>query len=57
MEITQKKLRIISGLLFIIAGIVFAVTKPNPFGKYASIGIMIIGLVCLAPWIKDKGIK
>ena len=57
MKITQKKLRIISGILFIIGGIVYAVTKPNPFGKYTSIGIIIIGWVFMAPWVKDKDIK
>jgi hypothetical protein len=57
MKITQKKLSIISGLLFLIGAIVFVVTKPNPFGKYASIGIIIIGMVLLAPWIKDKDNK
>ena len=57
MKITQKKLRIISGLLILIGAIVYAVTKPNPFGKYVALGIMIIGLIFLAPWIKDKEIK
>jgi hypothetical protein len=57
MKITQKKLRIISGLLILIGAIVYAVTKPSPFGKYAAIGIMIIGMIFLAPWIKDKDIE
>jgi len=57
MKITQKKLNLISGLLILIGLIVGIVTKPNIFGKYSSIGIIIIGLVLLAPWIKDKDIK
>jgi len=57
MKITQKKLNFISGLLILIGLIVGIITKPIIFGKYASIGIIIIGLVLLAPWIKDKDIK
>jgi hypothetical protein len=63
MKITQKHLRLLSGFLLLIGAIVGILTgnfntkhpeDPNVYGKWISIGIMIIGLVLLAPWIKEK---
>ena len=63
MKITSKQLRFISGFLFLIGAIIVVLTlnfnskhpgDPNIYGKWAGIGVMIIGLVLLAPWIKDK---
>jgi len=63
MKITQKHLRRLSGFLILI-GVIASIlisnfnTKhpedPNVYGKWISIGIMIIGIVLLAPWIKEK---
>lgn len=63
MKITEKQLRLLSGLLFLIGAIIVVLTNnfnakhpddPILFGKWTGIGVMIIGLVLLAPWVKDK---
>jgi len=63
MKITEKQLRILSGLCLLAGAIVVILTKsynanhiddPNNFGKWTGIAIMIIGLILLAPWVKNK---
>ena len=63
MKITEKQLKILSGLCFLAGAIVLILTKsynanhigePNNYGKWIGIAIMIIGLVLLAPWVKKK---
>jgi uncharacterized protein YjeT (DUF2065 family) len=66
MKITSKHLRLISGFLFLSGTIIIAITfsynskhpeDPNTYGRWVGIGVMIIGLILLAPWIKDKDNK
>jgi hypothetical protein len=63
MKITNKQLRILSGILLLAGAILGVLTSnfnkshphdPNVYGKWISIGIMIIGLVLLAPWVKEN---
>lgn len=63
MKITQKHLRLLSGFLILLGAVVAVLTRnynannpddPNNYGQWLGMVIMIIGLVLLAPWIKDK---
>ena len=53
MKITQKHLRIISGIL-VIAGALIAIIFESAVMNYVGIGICIVGMILLAPWIKDE---
>ncbi len=52
MKITEKRLRFISGLTLLTGAIVSALS--DSIGEYVGIGIMIVGLILLIPWVKDK---
>jgi hypothetical protein len=63
MKLTQKHLKMLSGLFLLLGAVIVILTKNynennpedlNNYGKWLGIFIMIIGLVFLAPWIKDK---
>ncbi|MBN1387414.1 MAG: hypothetical protein JW965_03155 [Bacteroidales bacterium] len=51
MKITQKHLRLLSGFL-VIAGALVAIFFESAVMNYVGIGICIVGLILLAPWIK-----
>ena len=53
MKITQKHLRIISGFI-VIVGAVIAILFESAVMNYLGIGICIVGMILLAPWIKNK---
>jgi len=63
MKITTKFLQILSGIC-ILAGIIITLLArrynanlpddPRKWLEWGSYGIMIIGLILLMPWIKDK---
>jgi hypothetical protein len=53
MKITQKHLRIISGIL-VIAGALVAIIFESAVMNYVGIGICIVGMILLAPWIKEE---
>lgn len=63
MKITNKTLQILSGFCFLLGVIIGLVGRryninhpddPNTYWKWISIGIMIIGLILLMPWIKKQ---
>jgi len=63
MKITQKQLRILSGFCILLGAIVVVITnyltdknlsEPNKIWKWAGIGIMIVGLILLMPWVEKK---
>jgi len=63
MKITNKTLQILSGFCILVGVIIGLVTRkynanhpedPNIYGKWIGIAIMIIGLILLMPWVKDK---
>jgi drug/metabolite transporter (DMT)-like permease len=63
MKITQKHLRVLSGILILLGAIIAVLTRnynagnpddPNHYGQWLGIGLMIAGLVLLAPWVKDQ---
>jgi hypothetical protein len=62
MKITEKQLRILSGILFLGSIMIYFLTRKfhahNPddpdYGKLVGVGVAIIGLILLAPWVKDK---
>jgi hypothetical protein len=63
MKITTKFLQILSGIC-ILAGIIITLLarkyntshpdNPHKWMEWISYGIMIIGLILLMPWVKDK---
>lgn len=62
MKLTQKHLKVLSGVFFLLGVVIIILTKTynknnpedhNNYGKWLGVFIMIIGLVFL-PWIKDK---
>jgi uncharacterized protein YjeT (DUF2065 family) len=64
MKITEKQLRILSIILFLIGTGIVVMTKnynikhqddPDLFGKWFGIFIMIFGLILLVPWIRKRG--
>ena len=63
MKLTQKHLRLISGILILLGAVIAVLTKtynsnnpenPNNYGSWLGIIVMITGLIFLMPWIKDK---
>jgi hypothetical protein len=63
MKFTQKHLNIISGLLMLLGGVVYALTAsfnkshpddPNHYGKWIAIALIITGMFFLMPWIDKK---
>jgi hypothetical protein len=63
MKVTNKFLQILSGLCLLAGVIIWFITRrynlnhpddPIVYGKWISVGIMIIGLILLMPWVKDK---
>jgi uncharacterized protein YjeT (DUF2065 family) len=52
MKITDRQLRLISGLTMLTGAIVSIIFKSA--GKYIGIGIIIVGMILLAPWVKDE---
>ena len=63
MKITQKHLRLLSGVLVLLGVVITVLTRdynanhpddPNNFGQWLGIGIMIAGMLLLAPWIKNE---
>ena len=64
MKIANKSLQILAGVCFLLGVIIELIARkynsnhpddPNVYGKWIGIAIMIIGLILLMPWIKDKG--
>ncbi len=63
MKLTQKNLRLLSGLLILLGIVITVLTRNynannpedlNKYGQWLGIGIIILGIILLAPWIKDK---
>ena len=59
MKITNKFLQILGGFCFLAGAVIknYNVNHPeehNSYGKWISIAVMIIGLILLMPWVKDK---
>jgi len=63
MKITNKTLQILGGVCILagtIVGLIFRKYNVNhpedpiSYGKWMSIAIMIIGLILLMPWVKEK---
>ncbi len=63
MKLTQKHLRLLSGLLILLGIVITVLTRNynannpedlNKYGQWLGIGIIILGIILLAPWIKDK---
>jgi hypothetical protein len=63
MKITNKTLQFLGGFCFLAGAIVGLIVRkynanhvedPNTYGKWIGIAIMIIGLILLMPWIKNK---
>jgi hypothetical protein len=52
MRMTPKQLRLLSGLLVLAGAIVDVLTEGK--GRYVGIGIMVVGIILLMPWIKEK---
>jgi hypothetical protein len=64
MKLNQKHLNIVSGLLILLAGILYALTVGNSktqpgsntylYGKWTSIALIIAALFFMMPWMKKK---
>jgi uncharacterized protein YjeT (DUF2065 family) len=52
MKITQKKLRLISAILM-ITGVIISLIFES-VGDYIGIGLIIVGIILLAPWVKEE---
>ena len=52
MKLTPKHLRILSGLLLLAGALLNVLTEGK--GKYVGIGIMVVGIILMMPWIKEK---
>lgn len=52
MKITEKRLRLISGITM-LAGAIISIFF-NSVGNYIGIAIIILGMILLAPWVKDE---
>jgi len=52
MKITQKQLRLISGITVLIGALISVFFESSV--KYVGIGIIIVGMILLAPWVKDE---
>jgi uncharacterized protein YjeT (DUF2065 family) len=63
MKITNKFLQILGGFCFLAGAVIGLIIRqynvnhpeePNSYGKWIGIAVMIIGLILLMPWVKDK---
>ena len=52
MKITEKQLRLLSGVTMLSGAIISVIF--DSIGNYIGIGIIIVGMVLLAPWVKDE---
>ena len=52
MKITNKQLRLLGGLIVLAGAIVSVLTEG--VGKYIAIGIMILGIIVMMPWVNEK---
>jgi hypothetical protein len=51
-KITAKQLRLISGIT-ILTGVIISVVFES-IGNYIGIGLIIVAMILLAPWIKEE---
>lgn len=54
MKLTQKHLRLISGFCMLLGAILTILLKEKKFWQWLGIVFMFIGMILLAPWIKEK---
>ena len=52
MKITQKQLWLISGITVLIGALISVFFESAV--KYVGIGIIIVGMILLAPWVRDE---
>jgi len=52
MKITNKQLRLLGGLIVLAGAIVNVLTEGT--GQYIAIGIMILGIIVMMPWVNEK---
>ena len=52
MKITNKQLRLLGGLIVLAGGLVSVLTEG--VGKYIGIGIMVLGIIVMMPWVNEK---
>ena len=52
MKITNKHLRLLGGLIVLAGAIVNILTEK--IGDYIGIGIMVLGIIVMMPWVKEK---
>ena len=52
MKITEKRLRLVSGIIMLI-GVIISIFFDSA-GNYIGIALIIIGMILLAPWVKDE---
>ena len=52
MKITNKQLRFLGGFIVLVGAIVNVLTEG--IGQYISIGIMVLGIIVMIPWVNEK---
>jgi hypothetical protein len=52
MKITNKRLRFLGGLVVLAGAIVNVLTEG--VGRYIAIGIMVLGIIVMMPWVNEK---
>jgi hypothetical protein len=52
MKISNKQLRLLGALIVLAGAIVSALS--DGVGKYIAIGIMVLGIIVMMPWVNEK---
>ena len=52
MKITNKQLRLLGAFIVLAGAIVDVLTEG--VGKYIAIGIMVLGIIVMMPWVNEK---